>query len=230
MGRVFPSLYYRFALMTVFQTNIFQTISVPQNESLEIIDLFDVQWKKIIELSSHSSLTYLIVGSDMNIDIQLITKWSSCTCKIFGLFSSDITHSVRGSIKIALDHSGTSANVELFSFLHDGAKVNIDGSIDITSHLDQVHGRLIEHNIILGKNVSLKTLPKLNVSSHNVRAAHGANIDTLDAQKLFYMMSRGLTQKQSQTLLVNWYIDYVLSHFKNIGEKEKNNICAVLVK
>jgi len=54
----------------------------------------------------------------------------------------------------------------------------------------------------LGKNISLRTLPKLTVSSHNVTAAHGANIDTLDQQKLFYMMSRGLTKQQSQTLLV----------------------------
>lgn len=70
-------------------------------------------------------------------------------------------------------------------------------------HLDQVHGRLLEQNIVLGKSISLKTLPKLNVASYNVTAAHGANIDTLDQQKLFYMMSRGLTQQQSQTLLVN---------------------------
>ncbi|HBB04267.1 TPA: hypothetical protein DCZ39_05245 [Patescibacteria group bacterium] len=102
-----------------------------------------------------------------------------------------------------LNHSDTSANVELISFLREGANVAIDGSIDIAPHLDQVHGRLLEHNIVLGKKIFLKTLPKLNVSSHNVRAAHGANIDTLDPQKLFYMMSRGLTQQQSQTLLVN---------------------------
>jgi len=70
-------------------------------------------------------------------------------------------------------------------------------------HLDQVHGRLLEQNIVLGQNISLSTLPKLNVASHNVTAAHGASIDTLDQQKLFYMMSRGLSKEQSQTLLVD---------------------------
>jgi len=93
-----------------------------------------------------------------------------------------------------LSHSHTSAEVELISFLRDGAKVAIDGSIIIGEHLDQVHGRLLEQNIVLGKDISLKTLPKLQISSHNVRASHGANIDTLDQQKLFYMMSRGLTK------------------------------------
>lgn len=116
----------------------------------------------------------------------------------------------------------------MISFLYDGAKVSIDGSIDVWMHLDQVHGRLIEQNIVLGKNISLKTLPKLNVASYNVTAAHGANIDTLDQQKLFYMMSRGLSQQQSQLLMVDWQIDYVLSHFDQISDLEKKIVFDIL--
>jgi len=110
---------------------------------------------------------------------------------------------VGGSLKVSLDHAQTSAEVELISFLHDGAQITIDGTIDIGNHLDHVHGRLLQQNIVLGKNISIKTLPKLNIASHNVRALHGATIDTLDQQKLFYMMSRGLTKGQSQRLLVD---------------------------
>lgn len=216
--------------MKISQTNVFQPISVDEGSSLELIDVFDVGGKKTIALHPHSSMTYLIVGSAIDIDITLVTTWPYCTCKIFWLFVSDVNRSVTGSLKILLDHSHTSADVELISFLYDGAKVAIDGSIDIWLHLDQVHGRLLEQNIILGKNISLKTLPKLNVASYNVTAAHGANIDTLDQQKLFYMMSRGLTQQQSQTLLVHWYIDYALAHFEEISDTEKDSVRTILTK
>jgi len=216
--------------MKLFQTNIFMPLSVAKEQSLELIDIFDTSWKKTIELHPHSSLTYLIVGSDVNIDIQIITKWPHCSCRIFWLFLSDVKHPVTGSLKVSLNHSQTSANVELISFLRDGAKVAIDGCIDIVPRLEQVHGHLLEHNIVLWKNVSIKTLPKLNVASHDVRASHGAKIDTLDQQKLFYMMSRGLTKQQSQTLLVDWYVEYVLGHFKDIGDEEKNSIRKILMK
>ncbi|HMS91531.1 MAG TPA: SufD family Fe-S cluster assembly protein [Candidatus Absconditabacterales bacterium] len=216
--------------MNLLQTNIFQSLSVATGESLELIDVFDVPGKKTITLSSHSSLTYLIVGSMLDVDITIVTTGPYGSCKIFGLFVSDTEHPVRGSLKVALDHSHTSANVELFSFLYDDAKVAIDGSIAIGMHLDQVHGRLLEQNLVLGKNISLTTLPKLDVASYNVTAAHGATIDTLDQQKLFYMMSRGLTQQQSQKLLVNGYIDYVLACFKEIGDKEKKSVYSKLIK
>ena len=216
--------------MNLLQTNNFQSLSLAKGESLELIDVFDVQWQKTIELHPDSSLTYLFVGSDINVDIHIITTWPQCSCRIFWLFVADAQHPIAGSLTVSLNHSQTSADVELISFLYDGAKVSIDGSIDIWLHLDNVHARLLEHNIVLGKNISLKTLPKLTVASHNVTAAHGANIDTLDQQKLFYMMSRGLTKGQSQTLLVNWYIEYVLAHFKKIRDKEKKSVYDNLVK
>jgi hypothetical protein len=42
------------------------------------------------------------------------------------------------------------------------------------------------------------------------------------------MMSRGLTKQQSQTLLMNWYIDYVLAHLTDISETEKKLLHKIL--
>lgn len=210
--------------MKLFQKNIFTSLSVSKGEPLELIDVFDIPGKKIIELSPQSNLTYLIVSSIGDLDIEIITTWEYCSCTIFWLFMSNTTHHLTASITVSLKHSHTSANVDLISFLRDGTKIAIDGSIDIWTHLDQVHGRLLEQNIVLGQNISLSTLPKLDVASHNVTAAHGAKIDTFDQQKLFYMMSRGLTKEQSETLLVEWYIHYVLDHFSEITDAEKNSV------
>jgi len=214
--------------MKALQINNFEPLSVAQAKSLEIVDVFSVSWKKIIELESHSLLTYLIVCVGDDIDIQITTAWPYCSCLVFGLFASDAKHPVTGSFKVILNHSNTSANVELISFLYDWAKVAIDGSIDIWMHLNQVHGRLLEQNIVLWKDISLKTLPRLHVASHDVHASHGANIDVLDQQKLFYMMSRGLSQQQSQKLLVDWYIEYVLGHFTQISDTDKQNVLNTL--
>jgi Fe-S cluster assembly scaffold protein SufB len=51
----------------------------------------------------------------------------------------------------------------------------------------------------------------------------------LDGQKLFYMMGRGLTKKQSQKLLVDWYIDTVLSHFSSLETTDKQYIYDTLM-
>lgn len=60
--------------MSRIQNNIFQALSLPKDESLQLIDVFDVHGKKTITLSLHSSLTYLVVARDTDIDINFITQ------------------------------------------------------------------------------------------------------------------------------------------------------------
>ncbi len=214
--------------MVIVQENIYTPLVLQERQAVMLVDIFSWTGKKRIELASHTGLTYLIVSRSAECDIEIVTTWPECSCKVFWLFSSGVNCQIQGNIKISLDHSHTSADVDLISFLYDGAKVHIDGTIDINKHLDNVHGRLLEQNIVLGKTISVQTLPQLNVASHNVRAAHGAKVDSLDTQKLFYMMSRGLTKEQSQKLLVDGYIEYVLSHFGDISDAEKKKIYAML--
>lgn len=215
--------------MNLIQTNIFESLFISSEHHVSCIDVFDVPGKKTITLAPHSSLIYLVVGVSSSIDLRIITTWPHCSCVVFGLFASDTERSISGSLNVSLDHDHTSAQVELVSFLYDGAKVAIDGEIGIDHQLNHVSGHLLQQNIVLGKNVSIATVPKLNIASHNVRASHGANIDSLDGQKLFYMMSRGLTKKQSQKLLVDWYIDTVLSHFSSLETTDKQYIYDTLM-
>lgn len=210
--------------MVVVQTNIFTPLSLTQWDSLELIDIFSARGKKTIILDSHSSLTYLIVASSADIDIEIVTTWPECTCRVFGLFLSNADKQVAWSIMVSLKDSSTSAEVDLVSFLYDWAKLMFDGSIDIGPHLHNVHGRLLQQNVVLGKDISVKVLPQLTVASHDVRAVHGAKIDSLDTQKLFYMMSRGLTKQQSQKLLVDGYIEYAFSQFSELTQKDKKSI------
>jgi len=43
---------------------------------------------------------------------------------------------------------------------------------------------------LLGKNIQIKTLPMLDIQSNDVKASHGATIQRLDEEKLFYLTSK----------------------------------------
>lgn len=60
--------------MHVFQKNIFTPVCGDTKQVLELVDVFDIGGKKRIELQSHSSLTYLVVGLSPDIDIEIVTS------------------------------------------------------------------------------------------------------------------------------------------------------------
>lgn len=68
--------------------------------------------------------------------------------------------------------------------------------------IHQSAGYLSEENIILGEKTTIKTLPMLDVRTHDVKASHAATIQRLDPQKVFYVTSRGISDSDAQRLLV----------------------------
>lgn len=59
--------------MKLFQTNIFSSLTLPQGQSCELVDIFTVSGEKTITLPSNSSLTYLIVGTAPDMHIKIVT-------------------------------------------------------------------------------------------------------------------------------------------------------------
>ncbi len=211
--------------MKLYQTNIYKNITIPVHQTFQLIDIFsESKGKKTITLQEKSSLTYLVVGNNADIDIQVLTWWKNCSVNIFWLFFSDKKHPITCALKTDIQHSHASADIHLVSFLFNWAKVSIDGSINILPHLQHIQARLLEHNVVMGKDVVIKTLPGLNISSHHVQAKHGASIDQFDDQKLFYLMSRGLSAKDSQKLLIQGYRDTALSMFTDFLPNEIDSI------
>ena len=168
-----------------------------------------IQWKQlhhtfVVEENAELHALFVVDNSTCGIDIQCVWPHSkaSVTCIFLSKDGEKSTAKVFGNLKA--DHSA--AELYLLSFLGEKADVQVDGGVNIAPDIKQASGHLLEENIVLGKKIKVKTLPMLDVRSSDVSASHGAKIDRLDESKLFYMMAKGLDQKQAQKLIVEWYI------------------------
>ncbi len=63
-----------------------------------------------------------------------------------------------------------------------------------------------DNKIINLKNGKSNILPNLIVDSDDIEASHSAYIGTFDENKKFYMMSRGLSEKESDDLLIKAFL------------------------
>jgi len=193
----------------------------------EISQVIDkVFWKSLnkkIVLESDSNLKYLIVSSwsDINLDFSVFGDWA--VVEFYGIFLSKNKEEIKWNISVNLKNSYTKANVYLLSLMGDGAIVKVKWNIDIQEWIKSVNAYLLEENIVLWEKIKINTLPILNVSSNDVSAWHGAKIQRLDSDKLFYMMAKWLSDKKSKEIIISWYVSYILEKF-SIVEQEKKEI------
>lgn len=65
-------------------------------------------------------------------------------------------------------------------------------------------------NLIMGKNSKADAIPQLEILTEEVEASHGSATGELDEEELFYLMSRGLDEKQAQQLLLTGFFENIM--------------------
>ncbi len=69
-------------------------------------------------------------------------------------------------------------------------------------------------NILLSDTASVNTKPQLEIFADDVKCSHGCTIGQLDEEGLFYLRSRGISEKSAKSLLVHAFAIDILEHIK----------------
>ena len=71
-------------------------------------------------------------------------------------------------------------------------------------------------NIILSDNATVNTKPQLEIFADDVKCSHGCTVGQLDDEALFYLRSRGVSEKAARSLLVHAFAIDILEHIKPV--------------
>ncbi|MCF7835401.1 SufD family Fe-S cluster assembly protein [Candidatus Gracilibacteria bacterium] len=197
---------------------------INKGENNQIFDsFFSCNQNKKIILEEKSKLSYFSYGHGSDIDIKFELKGEYSELDVYCIFASCDENKSKINIDTKLNANFCKVNIYIVSFLANNGIVDVKANIDIGKNIKGVSGHLLEENILLGEKISVKTLPILNVSSNDVSASHGAKIQKIDNEKLFYMMSKGLSLHETKKLIVKGYFDNILG-LSNLDLEKKNKI------
>lgn len=66
-------------------------------------------------------------------------------------------------------------------------------------------------SLLLSKHAVAETIPELEILNHDVRCTHGAAVAPVDEEAVFFLRSRGLTRSDAYAMLVEGFVEPVLS-------------------
>jgi Fe-S cluster assembly scaffold protein SufB len=85
-------------------------------------------------------------------------------------------------------------------------KATFNGRIHIYPHARGVVADLVSRNLALDPDAEINTKPELEIYNDDVRCSHGATIGKLDAQALFYLLSRGIALSEARRALARAFL------------------------
>jgi Fe-S cluster assembly protein SufD len=75
-------------------------------------------------------------------------------------------------------------------------------------------------NLLLSDEAEANSAPGLEIEADDVRCTHGATSGQIDAEELFYLLSRGITQKAAQRLIVFGFLNEVLGRLPDASIRD----------
>ena len=137
--------------------------------------------------------------SRYNLDVRLTDEAAECT--VDGL--TVISDRQLADTHTCIDHckpNGTS-HQQHKCIADDTAHAVFNGKIMVRPHAQRTNSSQSSRNLLLSKTAQVDTKPQLEIFTDDVKCAHGATVGQLDPEEIFYLRSRGLSEKAARNLL-----------------------------
>lgn len=125
-------------------------------------------------------------------------------------------------INYVVEHSGkaTASNVKVNGVLMDSSSKIFRGTLDFKKGASASKGSEEESTILLSSKVKNKSIPLLLCAEDDVEGQHAASTGKIDDDKLFYLMSRGFSEKEAKKIIIEAAFNPIV---QNIPLKELTN-------
>ncbi|HAJ98674.1 MAG TPA: Fe-S cluster assembly protein SufD [Bacteroidales bacterium] len=94
--------------------------------------------------------------------------------------------------------------------IDDDAKAVFSGAIHVQRDAQRTQAYQNSKNLLLTQRAKVNTQPQLEIYADDVKCSHGATIGQLDTNALFYLRSRGISEKSARQLLMHAFADEVV--------------------
>lgn len=129
--------------------------------------------------------------------------------KVLSIASAGASQHQDAGAKMLHLASDTSSRIVSKSISKDGGRTSYRGLVHVAEGAKHCRSSVVCDALILDAESRSDTYPTMRVNEPDTVVEHEATVERIGEEKLFYLMSRGLSETDAQGLLVNGFIDPV---------------------
>jgi Fe-S cluster assembly protein SufD len=167
--------------------------------------------RAMVDRDAHLCWVTATFGGRLNkINQAVVLEGAGGNAKMLGLAFTDARQHL--DVSTAQEHVSPHTFSDLLyrTVLKDRAQSAWGGNIYVYPSANHTDAYQKNDNLLLSERAHADTLPGLEIQAHEVRCTHGATAGKIDAEQVFYLMSRGLPYTEAEKLIVEGFFEPVL--------------------
>jgi Fe-S cluster assembly protein SufD len=127
-----------------------------------------------------------------------------------------------GDTTLLVDHAaGGCQGRELFkSVLDDASRGVFQGKIIVRPGAQKTDSRMMTRALLLSEDAEADNKPELEIFADDVQCGHGATSGALDENLKFYLMARGIPEKDAEGLLIQSFVGEAIETVPHEGVRD----------
>lgn len=120
-------------------------------------------------------------------------------------------------VTLVLGHDvpATTSTETVRNVVFDKARGVFQGQIRVAPDAQKTDAKMACNTLLLTDDGEFSSKPELEIFADDVQCGHGATVADIDANHLFYLMSRGVPEKKARAMLVNAFVAEVVEELEN---------------
>jgi Fe-S cluster assembly protein SufD len=112
-----------------------------------------------------------------------------------------------------IDHiAPQTTSVEEYRGVADGRGRGVfNGKVIVRPNAQKVDARQSSRNLLISPTAEIDSKPELEIYANDVKCSHGATTGQLDPTALFYLRSRGVSERDARALLIRAFAESILA-------------------
>lgn len=179
-------------------------------------------------LQKNSSVEMVEINTGGNVavsEFSALLQGESSSISIFSIFSGSSVQQF--DLRSAAVHieKNTVSNMLTRGILNDSSQAIYRGLIRMGEKGRGSIGNQRADSLLLSTSANADARPVLEIMNNDVKCSHGVSIGKIDNEKLFYMMSRGISKEDATRTFIQGFLEPILIR---IPEKEREYMSGIL--
>ncbi len=126
-------------------------------------------------------------------------------------------------IRTLQDHVGRAGNSDALvkTILRDKARAYFDGVVRIFKSGQNSNAFQSNPNLLLSSDARAESVPTLEIEADDVACKHAASIGSIDEDEKFYLLSRGISPRDTESMIVEGFAAELAQRLPNEGLQER---------
>lgn len=167
----------------------------------------------VVKRDEERFIPLLWTGKETELGYEIVLAEPGASVTFRGLLIGRSDQNLALDIKVRHEAPNTTSDVVVKAALSDMTKTDITCLTTVVPGAKGANAWLAAHILLLSNKAKGLAIPSLEILENDIKAGHATTVGQPSELELFYMMSRGLSREVAKQLLVQGFLEDIISTF-----------------